>query len=267
MNRSRAASAHTACSNAPIVEAASCDVPARRVGRTNPRTPRSIADVEDISLPSQVELIRRYVTPYRNGVALRCQDGPSTSTRRTDPCHAARRCRAAAHRARSRTRSPSAPWPTVRGLRPRAVYSLFGAKEGLLDALAERGFETLGQLVQALPRHHGPDRRSRRRGNGRLPRLGPRSSSPLPTDVRLPDSRQEIRAASDRRWPGCARTPPSSRAAAQHTQDCSVTAISTRSTSSTCSARASPPWNSAACSHPSTPNASPRAPSRRSSTA
>ena len=33
----------------------------------------------------------------------------------------------------------------------RAVYSLFGAKEGLLAALAERGFETLGQLVQALP--------------------------------------------------------------------------------------------------------------------
>ena len=37
------------------------------------------------------------------------------------------------------------------GTSTRAVYSLFGAKDGLLDALAEQGFETLGHLVQSLP--------------------------------------------------------------------------------------------------------------------
>src|SRR6478735_4436160 len=37
------------------------------------------------------------------------------------------------------------------GTSTRAVYALFGAKEGLLGALAEHGFDTLGQLVQGLP--------------------------------------------------------------------------------------------------------------------
>lgn len=37
------------------------------------------------------------------------------------------------------------------GTSTRAVYSLFGAKEGLLAALAEHGFNTLGDLVRNIP--------------------------------------------------------------------------------------------------------------------
>ncbi len=37
------------------------------------------------------------------------------------------------------------------GTSTRAVYSVFGAKEGMLGALAEHGFDTLGALVRGLP--------------------------------------------------------------------------------------------------------------------
>jgi AcrR family transcriptional regulator len=37
------------------------------------------------------------------------------------------------------------------GTSTRAVYSVFGSKEGLLFALAEHGFELLGAMVEALP--------------------------------------------------------------------------------------------------------------------
>jgi AcrR family transcriptional regulator len=42
------------------------------------------------------------------------------------------------------------------GTSTRAVYSVFGSKEGLLVALAEHGFNMLGALVQAIPLTHDP---------------------------------------------------------------------------------------------------------------
>lgn len=42
------------------------------------------------------------------------------------------------------------------GTTTRAVYSLFGSRDGLLDALGGRAFELLGSAIRALPRTEDP---------------------------------------------------------------------------------------------------------------
>jgi AcrR family transcriptional regulator len=96
------------------------------------------------------------VTPYRNGVAIPCQS-VGRPREHDDATRAA--LLAAAERLVDEHGPDAASVRAVAdevGTTTRAVYSVFGSKQGLLEALATRLFEELSEAIDAVPMTDDP---------------------------------------------------------------------------------------------------------------
>ena len=94
------------------------------------------------------------------------------------------------------------------GATTRAVYSLFGSKQGLLHALAARGFLLLADRVQAVPVTADPGADLVNVCCLRLPRLGAGPPQPVPRGLRAARYRPAYRPHRGPGQPRRARAAP-----------------------------------------------------------